>query len=256
MGINIGHVVVGSFVLAIGSFVYVVGFEPMDESTNPRARAINQVPARAAIIASVRRLMAQGRLSGADGVANTLVEHNPEDPGAYFYRAIIDELLEKNESAMANWTILDAQLRSLQSWPERYTPAQLEYFRAWAKYGVGRIEESRALFGGMADKLEAQVKINGDEQITNSGILFNLACYRSMAGETEIAIEHWARAVEFGYVDQGWWAVDPDLKPLHSDTRFWAAGRLLDRATERDMRDEESESEQDPETESDSDISG
>lgn len=230
MGMNIGHVVAVSAVLGLSAFVYVVGFAPIDEQASPRAGALNRVPDRATMISTIRRQMARGRIGGADQTSDLLLKHNPEDPGAYFYRAWVDHQLGATESALANWTVLDAQLRGLNTWPTRYTDAQLEYFRAWAKRGIGEIEQSQVIFGKMSEDLEGRFSKNADSEITNTGILYNLACYRSMAGDIEVAIDHWERAVELGYrSDGGWWAVDLDLEPLHSSERFWAAGQLLGR---------------------------
>jgi tetratricopeptide (TPR) repeat protein len=238
MRINIGHVVAVSAVLGLGAFVYVVGFAPMDETRNPRAGAMNQVPSRQGLIGNIRRQMGFGQLEAADRLANTLVQHNSEDPSAFYYRGLVDRAMGDSESALVSWTVLNALLDGLESWEARYTRAELDYFRAWGLFGVGEIEESRAVFGELADGLDEQIEgldrgVEGGSS-RRRGIEYNLACYRAMAGEFEAAMEHWEQAVLAGYgSDAGWWAVDPDLEPMHGDDRFWAIGMRIEPGEER-----------------------
>lgn len=239
------HVVWVSAVLGIVAFVYVVGFAPMDESASPRAAAIDRQPPRTTVIASIRRSMAQGQLTAADRAADLLVEHNPEDPSAYFYRALVYRQMGQDESAISYWAMLDGILASLTSWTERYNPAELDYFRAWAKLGIGDLDGSVAMFTKIADDLEAR-SVNSDlddedgsadsemqvpvttSRAYRAGVHYNLACYRAMAGDLMSARAHWELAVTQGYgVDDGWWSVDPDLESLHTDEQFWTVGRAL-----------------------------
>ncbi len=228
MGLRLRHVVLTSAVLSMGTFVYMVGFAPIDAEENPRALALNQSPSRGQLINLVRQAMATRQLTGADRASNTLLSHFSDDPSAYLYRAIVEEMKGDEESALAHWRVLDSMMASLTAWPGEYTQQQLAYLRAWGKHGIGEVEESQKQFGLMADKLEAraaQASPVGGE-IVDTGVLYNLACYRSMSGELEVAIGHWYRAVELGYGrdeldDGGWWQVDPDLRPLHNDDRFW-----------------------------------
>ncbi|PCI09013.1 hypothetical protein COB72_07345 [bacterium] len=232
MGMTIRHVVLVSAVLSVGSFVYVVGFSPMDESVYARAGAIDQVPGRSGLITTIRRSLAQGQLKTADRMADVLVEHNPEEPGSYFWRALVYRQMGEDESALQWWKMLDTDLASISAWPGRYSASQLDYFRAWGKFGIGEVEESQAIFLKIATDLEER---SGGEtgEVTDSGVLYNLACYRSMGGELELALEHWKRALEQGYVlGDGWWAADPDLEPVQCKSRFWdmkPGGRDRDR---------------------------
>ncbi len=225
MSINIGHVVAISLALGIGAFVFVVGFAPMDEAVNPRAGALDRVPVRGTLINAIRRSLGSGQLAETDRLADLLLEHNPEDPEAFFWRATTDELLGDMESALGYWTRLDGLLGGLQAWPKRYSEDKLEYFRAWSTRGIGKIDRSRSMFGKIADDLEARSDLKSGRSDDLRVIHYNLACYRSMSGEFESALFHWKLAVELGYGrDSGWWTVDPDLEPLHGDDRFWAIG--------------------------------
>ncbi len=229
MGIGIRHVVAVSAALGAGAFVYVVGFAPMDEVANPRAGALGRVPARATMINTIRRSLAFEQLAAADRAADMLVEHNPEDPGAYFWRATVDMKLGDVESALGSWVRLDRLMQGLSAWTERYSAGELDYFRAWAKVGIGEIEQGQAIFRKVADDLEARSDLESDHSDQLRIVHYNLACYRAMGGEIESAMEHWALAVELGYGrDSGWWAADPDLEPLHGDDRFWTIGQGVD----------------------------
>ena len=140
---------------------------------------------------------------------------------------MVDIELGEEGALLGNWWMLDDELDGSNEWEGRYTDAQLDYYRAWAKLGVGELEQSRALFGKIADALEAGA-LNADGIVMNVGVLYNLACYRAMGGEIEVAIGHWERAIELGYSqDNGWWTADPDLKGLHDDDRFWDAGARM-----------------------------
>jgi hypothetical protein len=49
---------------------------------------------------------------------------------------------------------------------------------------------------------------------------YNLACYASLDGQTERALEHLTRAVEGDSQARSWAATDTDLDPIRSDPRF------------------------------------
>lgn len=227
MGMTIRHVVLVSAVLSVGSFVYMVGFSPMDEGVYGRAGAIDRTPSRGRLIITIRQAMAMGQLRTADRMADVLILHNPEEPEAYFWRGTVHEQMGDRRMALNSWVRLDEFLEGLKSWPERYTAAQLDYYRGWGKFGLGRVEESQVIFQGVADEIEAR-SVNAKGEVMNVGTLYNLACYRAMSGEISVAMGHWERAIELGYVSEsGWWTVDPDLKPLHGDVRFWEIGATM-----------------------------
>jgi len=229
MGIGIRHVFVVSAALGAGAFVYMVGFSPMDEAQFKRAGAIDQTPTRQGLISTIRRSMAQGQISTADRMSDVLCKHFSDDPSAYYYRALVSQQLGQTQRASENWAMLDDELSGLESWGNRYNARTLDYFRGWAKHGLGDEAGARVYFTKIADRLE---EITGGE-----GMQYNLACYRAMAGDLDAAIEHWAAAVEAGYGSEGsdgrWWAVDPDLEPMHEMDRFWEIGSTIDRIERR-----------------------
>ena len=54
----------------------------------------------------------------------------------------------------------------------------------------------------------------------NASLHFNLACYASMAGDREAALEHLGRAIELDPQVREWAATDTDLDPIRDDPRF------------------------------------
>jgi len=51
-------------------------------------------------------------------------------------------------------------------------------------------------------------------------VLYNVACFYSIQGDLEQAMELLARAVELGWGDRAWLETDSDLDPLRADPRF------------------------------------
>jgi tetratricopeptide (TPR) repeat protein len=54
----------------------------------------------------------------------------------------------------------------------------------------------------------------------NPSLQYNLACYASLAGDRERAVEHLARAFEGNPEAREWAASDSDLDPIRSDPRY------------------------------------
>lgn len=240
MGIALRHVVWASATLSLGAFLYVVTLEPMDPEKHPRAAAIDQTPEREGLIARFRQSMSNGQMTAANAMSESLMEHYYDDPSTWFYRALISEATGNDEAAAQSWRRLDAMMERLVGWKGRYSSEQIGYFRAWGLIGVGKIEDGQAQFRELADRLQDRIRMVEVEQ---SGAHYNAACYRAMAGQTEVAMAHWARAVELGYRENGneggWWMVDPDLDSLHQLDAFWEIAQpLLEPRGRRDPRDQ------------------
>ena len=60
----------------------------------------------------------------------------------------------------------------------------------------------------------------------DSHVLYNLACFYSMAGRVDEALEHLERAVEAGFAFKDWIENDSDFDRVRDDPRY---RRLLDR---------------------------
>jgi len=94
--------------------------------------------------------------------------------------------------------------------PGAITPSPWEhYFAAVPAAGAG--EPARAYeiaAAGLADYPD------------HPSLHYNLACYASLAGETDRALEHLTRAFEGDPKTRAWAATDYDLDPIRSDSRY------------------------------------
>lgn len=229
MGISMRHVVWCAATLSLGSFFYVLTLEPMDETQNPRAAALGRETPRSVQVLHIRRSMTMGQLAAAERQSRELLRQHPEDLSAVFYRAQVMDELGHTGDARSNWALLGLLTRGLESWENRYTQEEVEYFRAWSLIGRGHTDAGQRVFARLADDLATRSR-NGDDLIASSDVHYDLACFYSMAGQLEAAMSHWERAIELGdlgnHIEQGWWAVEPDLKPLHEAEHFWEIGSM------------------------------
>jgi len=239
MGIGLRHVVWTSAACALGAFFYVLTLEPMDQTKMPRAGALDRVPPRGTLVHHIKSSLANGQLSAADRQSRELLAHHPEDLDAAFYRALVMRAIGRDREAHTYWVMLGELTEGLMGWSGWYTTEEIAYRRAWALWGMGREDEARALFNSIADRI-IEAHGGSPEQVTDPLTIYNLACYRSMGGRPERALEHFARAVELGYDNDrigDWWMTDPDLEALHGDDRFWIIGsETHQRDTRRDPR--------------------
>lgn len=242
MGIQIKHVVVVALVFAFVGFVYVMGFAAIDPRW-PRAGAVDAQPSIRRLITNVRSGMVNGQALGAREAGDNLVELYPLNPQSwlnrgYAYRAWRGETVGADVSTrseeVASWEGLLELLEvwkfdSIQGLPLRSGL----YLRGWSLHGLGRGEESREDFVRLAELYEGVSEIeNGGvggvvDELAGPGVAYNLACYWSMAGETELAIGYWRVCVDGGFLQSGssqWWRVDPDFELLWEDERFWEIG--------------------------------
>ena len=51
-------------------------------------------------------------------------------------------------------------------------------------------------------------------------MLYNLACFHSVAGRVDIAIDHVERALELGFLHKEWYLTDSDLANIRDLPRF------------------------------------
>ena len=229
MAITIRHVVWCSATLSLGSFFYMLTMAPMDPDRTPRAAALNAGPTQSNMITLIRRSLSQGHLMAAERQAKELLEFSPDNPDVIFHNALVARAVGKDDLELAYWEELESRTRLAWENQDRYIH-DLAYHRAWALMGTGKVAAAQEIFAEIADRLE-EARAGEDGIILSSMTLYNLACYRAMAGDTSRAIEHWTSAVSLGYgrntSDDGWWMADPDLEPLHGIDQFWAAGSAL-----------------------------
>ncbi len=188
------------------------------------------------MVNSIRADLVKGDRDSAYKSAKKYVKHFPDEPAGYFYRAIVFDLSGYEDAALEEWALLSEVLFPYWADGEYHEPLdesevgrfgeeeRMKYFIGWALRGLGDIEESRSIFKGLADQLESTMD-GVHAVIARPELHYYLACYRSMSGELDIAIEHWERSNELGFnTGSGWWRVDPDLRDLHENPRFWESG--------------------------------
>lgn len=229
MGLGMRHVVWCSATLALGSFVYVLALAPMDDAQHPRAAAMGRVASKNDLIGFVRRAMAQGQLPNAQRYAQEMVEAHPDDPESYFYRALIERELGREEAARASWTRLLELLDDRAARLSRDAQDDRRYLRAWALMGLGETDTARTMFLEVAQELENLSPRDENGRFIDPNTHYNLACYLAMGGAHERALMQLAQLARRGFRGSpGWWQADPDLNPLHNDDRFWAIGAVLE----------------------------
>lgn len=93
---------------------------------------------------------------------------------------------------------------------EAYRVSPWEYsFRATTESRAGRYDEALAIMS------EGFARYPDDP-----GLLYNAACFESLAGDTETAIEHLRRSVELDPQFREYADDDPDLERIRKDPRF------------------------------------
>lgn len=59
-----------------------------------------------------------------------------------------------------------------------------------------------------------------DDHPDHAGLQYNLACFASLAGQSDRAVDHLARAVALDPAAREWAATDPDLDAIRADPRY------------------------------------
>ncbi len=104
----------------------------------------------------------------------------------------------------------------------------------WCRVELGMVLEAREAFLEGAEILEMSIRLQSRLQPRS---LYNLACYSSMAGEREMAIAAFERALDAGWRNHTYATEDEDLDPIRDDPRFQ---RLMDRINpETSSRDQD-----------------
>jgi adenylate cyclase len=126
------------------------------------------------------------------------------------------------------------------------------FFAGQAHEALGQTETAAAFYGRAANYSESHMRLNPDDaraatiravacyrtgrvreglewaakavemEPTDGGVLYNVACLYSVAGELEQAIGYLERAAATGFGARAWMENDPDLKPILGDSRVEA----------------------------------
>jgi len=180
---------------------------------------------------AMTRLRRQGILRQASGyieLGELLVEADRPLPAsaAGLLRRALDLLAELPEPtrSLAGTKLLEGEaLRALGRWDDALEPlrraADQEPTRLEAWLGIGWCLKRL----GRLDEAIASLE-QGLEAAPLQPILhYNLACYLSLGGRVQAAIEHLARAIAIDGRFRDLTEVEPDFDPIRSDPRFVAA---------------------------------
>ncbi|MEL7473529.1 MAG: hypothetical protein AAGK04_09450 [Planctomycetota bacterium] len=250
-----GLSLVGACVAAV-AFAWTLLSAPVEMPAEEayRARAIS-----AGFRARVEKAFIQDRMDRVLTLSDEVIEHNPQHRSAWMFRGIALERLGMDRGARLAWVRLlqltepsdasspfwgfqpnpigpdvegDLALGASSGPPSaggesEALPPRLEsgdidrlYVRAWAQRGLGQTEAARRSFTRIADQLVEWTERAGPRARPGVIRAYNLACYRSMAGDTDRALDRLTESINAGYDELEWLEVDPDLDPLRDDPRY------------------------------------
>ncbi|RLS33669.1 MAG: tetratricopeptide repeat protein [Planctomycetota bacterium] len=177
------------------------------------------------------RLRQQAILRHAAGyieLGELLVETDKPVPAAaqtLLLRALatLGELPDSSRSMPAAQILAGEALRALGRWQDALQPLSEVVERApqrleawlglgWCLKRLGRLPEA-------TDALRRGLESSPQQAILH----YNLACYLSLAGNSQSAIEHLAQAINLDSRYRELTEAEPDFNPIRSDPRFIAA---------------------------------
>ncbi|MFM8497488.1 MAG: TPR end-of-group domain-containing protein [Planctomycetia bacterium] len=137
--------------------------------------------------------------------------------------ALLSELPEPTRSLPGTQMLEGEALRALGRWEDALDPLRAvtsqepDRLEAWLGIGwclkrLGRLDEAIAV-------LEQGLEATPLQPILH----YNLACYLSLGGRVQGAIEHLARAISIDGRFRDLTEVEPDFDPIRADPRFVAA---------------------------------
>lgn len=134
----------------------------------------------------------------------------------------IDELPEPTRS-MPDAKLLEAEaLRAMGQWEEAIHPfelvAETEPSRLEAWLGLGWCFKRLGRLSKAIDVLSSGLVSSPDQPILH----YNLACYLSLNGNVQGAIEHLTKAISIDRRFRDLTQIEPDFDPIRSDPRFVA----------------------------------
>jgi tetratricopeptide (TPR) repeat protein len=209
-----GSIVMVAGLLAVIAFVWaLVSYSPSDGQFGPFGTRM--APTRGVFSdGPARQAFAKGEYGRVVELSEKMVRANERAADGWYWLAMGQERLGEKELAEEAWRgvleLAEARAETVPSDWMRW------WFAGWAKRGLGDEVGSHEAFSHLVEMYETRVK-------AGQGDHYNLACFRSLAGDYEGAIEAWERAVAKERVDESWARVDPDLEAIRGDARFEAA---------------------------------
>ncbi|MBM4020929.1 MAG: tetratricopeptide repeat protein [Planctomycetes bacterium] len=195
------------------------------------AEAARPTPPAPPASATPRQILLR-RAAGYLELGELLVEPDAETP-AHARRLLersLDELRQLPEEVRRGGLaslLAGEALRAMGRWEEALDPleraatADSERMQAWLGLGwclkrLGRLSDAiRALDAGLTAAPRQPI------------LLYNLACYHSLAGDVPAAIDHLTRAIAIDARFRDLTGRERDFDPIRSDPRFVAATHLI-----------------------------
>jgi serine/threonine protein kinase/Flp pilus assembly protein TadD len=156
-----------------------------------------------------RTLQAQGKLEQSAVMYERAVSLRPDEYQTLSYLAMAYQALGDREKLLeVSRRMVEAAERALSINPG---DSRALYLGAINLERIG--ESARA-------QEWAQRALNLDP--SHPVMLYNLACFHSVAGRLETAIDHLERAIELGFIQKEWYLSDSDLANIREHPRFKA----------------------------------
>jgi tetratricopeptide (TPR) repeat protein len=181
---------------------------------------------------AVPRQILLRRAAGYLELGELLVE--PDGPTPTSARKLLERSLDElrqlpdevREGGLAS-LIEGEALRALGAWSEALGPltraAKAEPKRIEAWLGMGWCCKRLGRLGDAIRALQAGLEASPRQPI----LLYNLACYHSLAGNVAAAIDHLTRAISLDARFRDLTGAERDFDPIRSDPRFVAATHVV-----------------------------
>jgi adenylate cyclase len=154
-----------------------------------------------------RILQSQGKLDEAATMYERAVSIRPDEYQTLSYLAMAYQSLgDEAMTREASQRMVKAAERAISINPG---DARALYLGAINLERIGESERAQE-WAGRALRLDPQHPV----------MLYNLACFHSVAGRVDIAIDHIERALDLGFLHKEWYLTDSDLANVRDLPRF------------------------------------
>lgn len=186
----------------------------------------------APVAGDVPRQILLRRAAGYLELGELLVEPDAETPPAamrLLERAIgeLAQLPEEVRQGGLASLIEGEALRAMGSWAEALSPlgraVLIDPKRMEAWLGLGWCYKRLGRLRDAIHALDAGLKASPQQPV----LLYNLACYHSLAGDVAAAIDHLTRAIAIDARFRDLTGAERDFDPIRSDPRFVAATHVV-----------------------------
>jgi adenylate cyclase len=156
-----------------------------------------------------RTLQSQGKLEGAARMYEQAVSLRPDEYQTLSYLAMAYQALgDRDRLDQVSRRMVEAAERALSLNPGDSRALYL-----------GAINLERIGQGARAQEwAQRAVQLDPSHPV----MLYNIACFHSVGGRVELALDHLERAIELGFLHREWYLTDSDLANVRGTPRFQA----------------------------------